>query len=671
MKHNVMGILNNIDEKTLEEKAEDPQFQSQYNEVMRAFDDYRKLENRWYAKNIAPNTSIGLEHPVAYFSFEFGLHQSLPIYSGGLGVLAGDICKESSDLGLPFVAVGFFYKEGYFTQRVPPHGWQESDFIETELDDLLILPVMDGDERMKLRVKLADSEVWIQVWLVNVGNVKLYLMDTDIDDNDPWFRGLTARLYGGDHNMRLHQEMLFGIAGVSLLEKLGVQPSVWHLNEGHCSFISIERISRLTRNGTSFEKALADVRATTIFTTHTPVPAGHDRFDIDHVAQKMQDKITELGISREEFLKLGIKPDGDQRLFNMTVLGIKTAHLVNGVSKLHTKVTEEMWKTLLEEYNDRTKLIDITNGVHLPTFLSGPMRRLYDKYLGEDWVDKQDDKELWKQVESIPDDEFWEVRLQVKKRLLEQIRETARQLRKNGDMGADQILAYGVFLNPEALTVGFARRFATYKRANLIFSDLSRVRKLFNDKYHPLQLIFAGKAHPADEPGKHLLQKVYEQAMDKANSGRVAFIENYDMHIARFLVQGVDVWLNNPIRPYEASGTSGMKAAANGVPHLSTLDGWWAEGFVGDNGWVIGDGKEFEDREEQDAHDVNSLYDILENEVVPMYYDMEDGISKRWVRIAKRSVAEAIPNFSATRMIKDYVHKMYVPTIRNFEKINS
>ena len=669
-KHNVVDILERITDETLEEKAKDPVFLEQYNQTIDAFDSYQEVENRWYAKNIAPETKIGIDHPIAYFSFEFGLHQSLPIYSGGLGILAGDICKESSDLGLPFVAIGLFYKEGYFTQRLPPHGWQESEFLETKLDNLAIKPVMDGESRLKLKIQLAETGVSFQVWKINVGNVSLYLMDTDIDDNDPWFRGLTARLYGGDNNMRLHQEMLFGIGGVTLLDKLKISPSVWHLNEGHCSFVSVERIAKRIRNGMDYSQALEEVRATTVFTTHTPVPAGHDQFDINHISEKMADKIKEMGISREEFIMMGINPDGDQRLFNMTVLGIKTAHLINGVSELHAEVTKKMWSVLLDEYKDKTKLLAITNGVHLPTFLSGPMRRLYDKYLGEDWQDHQDEKDLWKKVEDIPDEEFWDVRLQVKKRLLEQLRETAREFRLNGYMGADQILAYGTFFNPESLTIGFARRFATYKRANLIFSDLERIRKLFNNRYNPLQIIFAGKAHPADEPGKHILQQVYEQAMSPLNSGRVAFIENYDMHIARFLVQGVDVWLNNPVRPYEASGTSGMKAAANGVPHFSTFDGWWAEGFAEDNGWVIGGGKEFEKREEQDAHDAESLYTILEQQVVPTYYDQENGVSKRWIKLCKRAIAESIPNFSATRMMKDYVNKMYLPTIKNFESIN-
>jgi starch phosphorylase len=557
------------------------------------------------------------------------------------------------------------YPQGYFKQKMPSLGWQEAEYEELDFSSAPVTLVRDSKgNKILTEINIAGEIIKIKVWTVRVGRVDLYLMDTNLKENKPWHRKLTSRLYGGDRNMRIEQEIVLGIGGLKVLRTLNISPLIFHMNEGHSSFLSIGRILEFTRSGMKFDTALQIVRNSTIFTTHTPVPAGHDKFELDLVDEKFMSKWTEMGIQREDFIRFGLASDGCDDLFNMTVLAMKTSGIVNGVSKLHTEVTSRMWNHVLETSERKLPLIGITNGVHISSWVSGPMRRLFTKYVDLHWIDKHDEKEIWKNVFDIPDKDFWAVRQEVKSRLFTFIRERARRNRMEGILDAEQLIAGGILLDPLALTIGFARRFTTYKRARLVLKDIKRLRKLINNPYQPVQIIFTGKAHPADDPAKHVLQKVYEQASNPNNGGRIVFLEDYDMEIARFLVQGVDVWLNTPLRPNEASGTSGMKAAINGAPNLSILDGWWAEGYNGGNGWVIGNGKEFDDPKEQDKNDADSLYTILEEEVVPLYYDQDsDGIPRKWIELCKESIFTSIPNFSLRRMMKDYVYKMYKQAI--------
>ncbi len=657
-KHNPTIILNKISTDRLEWAAKDEKFLELYNKVIQKFDEDLHGSSNWFMETL----SKPFENPVAYFSMEFGLHQSIPIYSGGLGVLAGDTCKQASDLGIPFIGIGFLYHQGYFTQAMPADGWQEAHFKKINFDNISLFPVMNSDgDRLKVRIDFGDAPVHFQVWELKVGRVTLFLIDTDIDENKPWYRGLSSRLYGGDHEMRLNQEIILGFGGAKLLDTLNIKPSVWHLNEGHCAFVSLQRLRKQVKQGSNFQEALEIVRNSTVFTTHTPVPAGHDKFDLDQIADKFDDMWHDLKITKEQFMLLGIDENEENPRFNMTVLGFKTAHLVNGVSKLHTKVTRDMWDSLIKNDQTKTDLIDITNGVHLLTWISGPMRRLFTKFIDPSWVNKVDNFQLWEKIKGIPNKEIWYAHTESKNRLFSFMREAARDYRIQSIMSSDQILASGTFLDPNALTIGFARRFATYKRANLIFNDIDRLQKIINDSSRPVQIIFAGKSHPADEHGKYILQQIYEQALEVTNAGRIAFIENYDMHIARFLVQGVDIWLNNPIRPHEASGTSGIKASINGIPHFSILDGWWGESYNGKNGWVIGNEDTYENDKTRDKADADSLYDILQNNIIQTYYNRDtNGIPNDWVEICKNAIQTVAPQFSAARMVKDYTNKMYV-----------
>lgn len=661
-KHNPTIILTKITPKRLDWATNDEKFQDLYHKLIQKFDKDLHGSSNWFTDN----RTKPFTNPIAYFSMEFGLHQSIPIYSGGLGVLAGDICKQASDLGIPFIGIGFLYQQGYFTQAMPADGWQEAHFKKINFNNIPLFPVLNSKgDKLKVEINVGDDPVYFQVWELKVGRTILYLIDTDIDENKPWYRGLSSRLYGGDHEMRLNQEIILGFGGVQLLESLDIEPSVWHLNEGHCAFASIQRLRKQVEEGISWEEALSSIRKSTVFTTHTPVPAGHDKFDLDQIIDKFNGIWQDLKITKEQFLQLGINENDENPRFNMTVLGLKTSHLVNAVSKLHTEVTREMWNNLLKNGQTDTQLLDITNGVHVPTWISGPMRRLFSKYVDPLWFEKVDDSKLWEKIMDIPNQELWNTHKESKNRLFKFIRETARKYRIQSIMSSDQILAAGTFLDPDALTIGFARRFATYKRANLIFNDLDRLKNIINDSKRPVQIIFAGKAHPADEHGKYILQQIYEQALDNTNAGRIAFVENYDMHIARFLVQGVDVWLNNPIRPHEASGTSGIKAAINGIPHFSILDGWWGESYNGHNGWIIGNKDIYEDEQMRDKADADSFYNTLQNEIVHIYYNQDkDGIPNDWITICKNAILSVAPQFSAARMVKEYTNKMYMKSVQ-------
>ena len=660
-RHNAYMMLNEISDEVLLAKSNDEDFLKYYDDTIIEYDKYLMKDQKWYSKNYELNN-----HHIAYFSMEFGIHQSLPIYSGGLGVLAGDTIKEASDLGVPMVAIGFLYGRGYFTQRIPSHGWQEAISEPINMENVPLKVVKDNNgDLLKLKVTVGNDIIKVIAWQLKVGNVELYLLDTDINDNKPWYRTLSHRLYGGDQEMRINQEIVLAIAGEELLHELKYQPKVWHLNEGHCAFISIKRILREIEKGLDYTDAFEIVKKSTVFTTHTPVPAGHDAFPLDLVENKLNYLIDRLGIDKKQFFDLGVNIEGNDNRFNMTILGINTAHIVNSVSQLHLEVTKNMWKEILTKNYENTKIIGITNGIHSPTFIAGKMRKLYEKYISENWIDEIDNQMIWDNLDQIPNNEFWDSHMKNKIRLIEYIREYARRKRKNKQIGSEQILASGAFLDPKALTIGFARRFATYKRANLIFKDINRIRKIMNNEDMPVQIIFAGKAHPADDPGKHLIQSIYREALSEENLGRVAFVEDYDLHSAKYLVQGVDIWLNTPLRPYEASGTSGMKAAQNGVPHFSTLDGWWVEcANHGINGWVISDGIEMENADEQSMLDSENLYDILENEIVPLYYNRDKkNIPNEWIKVTKKSIYDSISLFSSKRMLKEYVMKMYRPTI--------
>ena len=661
--HNPVRMLNEINADALVAKARDGAFLRHYDKVMLNYDDMLTNGHTWFHMTY-PDL---IDKTIAYFSFEFGLHNSLPIYSGGLGILSGDHAKEASDLGLPFVGVGFMYPQGYFRQRVPSHGWQEAVYQQLDINQAPIEPVTDEDgKEIMVSVELGGRTVHARVWHVQVGRVDLYLMDTDVDDNDPWDRELSARLYSGDSEMRVRQEIMLGIGGVRLLRALGIEPAAWHMNEGHSAFLLLENVRQKVVAGMSFEDAVEAVRKRSIFTTHTPVPAGHDAFSYHLIDKYFGSFRDELGISREEFLNLGAHEEEWGMAFNMTVLALQLSGQVNGVSKLHGDVSREMWQGVWPELDaSEIPITSVTNGVHIPTWISSELCQLLNKYLGPHWIAQQDDPLLWERLNDMPLKELWEVNTQLKRKLLFFLRSRARQGWVSGQDDPTQVMTSGTLLDPEALTIGFARRFATYKRATLIFKDVDRLRSLLLDTHRPVQLLFAGKAHPADDPGKALIQDIYNLAKHNQFGGRVAFVEDYDMHVARYLVQGVDVWLNTPLRPREASGTSGMKASLNGAPNLSVLDGWWAEGYNGANGWAI-NGKQFDNLEEQDEHDAEAIYSLLEEEIVPLYYDRDfDDVPRGWVEVMVETMRSNAPRFSMRRMVKEYTTDLYLEAMTN------
>ena len=662
-RHNPVRMLQLANPQRLEVLAHDPDFLSLYDRVVDAFETDLSNGHLWFSE-----AHPDLHRPVAYFSAEFGLHGSLPIYSGGLGVLSGDHCKEVSDLGLPFVGVGFIYPQGYFRQHIPPDGWQEAIYDTLNFDQASLHPVLDaGGSRLILEVVLRGTPIYMQVWQVRVGRVNIYLMDTNVSQNAPWDRDLSARLYGGDQETRIRQEMVLGLGGVRALESLGLEPSVWHMNEGHSAFMVLERLRRLVQGGTGFDQAVEMVRNTTVFTTHTPVPAGHDAFPFHLMDEYFGRFWQEVGISREQFLGLGEY----HGRFNMTVLALRLSGGSNGVSQLHGKVSRRMWQSVWPERPvEDVPIRAITNGVHVPSWISTTLKDLFAEYVSPDWEDRHDDPALWEHLAEIPDQVLWAAHGHLREKLLAFVDARTRSRWREGQMVASQVLASGTLLEPEALTIGFARRFATYKRATLIFRDVQRLKRILHAEHRPVQIVFAGKAHPADGGGKQLIQEVYQYAQDPEFGGRIAFLEDYDLHMARFLVQGVDVWLNNPRRPNEASGTSGMKAAMNGVPNLSILDGWWpeayhpAEGGRAANGWAFGE-VQYDDWETQDEVDSQALYRLLEEQVVPLYYDRDPaGIPRGWVQVMKEAMRTSIAAFSMRRMIKEYIEQMYLPVMR-------
>jgi len=656
--HNPVKLLADVKPDRLVRLAEDPSFLRQYSAVFRLFDEYRANKKSWFGTQHADLT----KSTIAYFSAEFGLHTSVPIYSGGLGILAGDHCKEASDLGLPLVGIGFMYPQGYFRQRITAEGWQEAAYSPFNREDSPIHPAQTpSGEPCRITVDMGSRHVTAVVWRVLVGRVPLFLIDTDVPENSPENRALSARLYGGDQEMRLCQEILLGIGGVRMLRALGIAPTVWHANEGHSAFLTLERVRELIQKGSSHAEASEIVRQSTVFTTHTPVPAGHDVFPHHLMDQYFAGYWEQLGLSREEFLGLGETPESRGQVFNMTALVMRLSAHVNGVSREHGRVTREMWQHFWPGLpTEQIPIRSVTNGIHAPTWISPELHNLYSKSLSPTWTNTCDDPAMWQRVMDIPDHELWAVRQTMKRKLMSFIRERARNGWMHGQLQPSQVLTRGTLLDPEALTIGFARRFATYKRATLLFQDLERLKQLLQDRWRPVQLIFAGKAHPADEPGRYFIHEVLNFCHDHKLGGHIAFLEDYEMHMAKYLVQGVDIWLNTPRFPLEASGTSGMKAALNGALNLSVLDGWWVEGYNGANGWGIQPLSEQADVQAQDRHDAEQLYRLLEQEAVPLFYQRDrDGIPRGWLQMVKECIRTIAPQFCTKRMVKDYVGMMY------------
>jgi starch phosphorylase len=636
---------------------DDPDFMVRYQTVLERFDSYMvNGREHWFTRHHAGE----LNGPVAYFCAEYGLHETLPIYSGGLGVLAGDHCKTASDMALPFVAVGLFYRRGYFRQTIDADGHQEHDYVNLDPDRLPLRRVLDrGGEPLSISVELPGRDVHAAVWLAQVGRVPLLLLDTDVPENRASDRPISHILYVRGRDMRLHQELVLGIGGVRVLEKLGIEPSAWHLNEGHSAFLLVERARRLVANGVSMDDALTQVRDGSVFTIHTPVPAGNERFDANLVRDLTAPTLAGSGLDQERMVDMGLGADGDSSHFDMTAYALRNTSAANGVSQLHGRVANETWSDLIDH-----PIRGITNGIHAPTWMGRSMRGVVREVGGNlDNLDAEfEETSFWERLGDIGDKTLWDAHVQQKAALQNYARvRLRRQLARHGE-SPDTLAELGDILDPGILTIGFARRMATYKRAALMFSDIERITRMVNDANRPVQFIFAGKAHPADRPGQGVIQTIFEHSRSEELRGRIFILEDYDMRVGRFLVQGVDVWLNNPRRPLEASGTSGMKAAMNGVLNVSILDGWWDEGFAEDNGWAIGGRDQNPDESAQDWADSQDLYRMLEDEIVPLWYDRDAGdLPVAWLEHMRRAAATSLWQFSTTRMLAEYIERMYLP----------
>ncbi len=669
--HNPVKFLLSVDQKSLQRASEDKNYLSLYEKVLKKYDDYMKSEDTWFSRNF-PEFKDKL---IAYFSAEFGFHESLPIYSGGLGVLAGDHLKSASDIGLPLVGVGLLYKQGYFTQRINPEGWQEAVYYNLDFSQLPLQKVIKNGKQASISVDLPGRKVYANIWKVQVGRVSLFLLDTNVPENQEGDRWFTSQLYGGDQEMRITQEIFLGMGGVKALRELGYNPNVWHMNEGHSVFLGLERIKELVLNeGLSFYEALNYVRSSTIFTTHTPVPAGNDAFPLQLQAKYFRNYWESVKISENDFMNLGreIDPHGYQ-IFSLTVLALKLAGRANGVSELHGHVSRKLWQKVWEQLPaEQNPITHITNGIHTESWMAPEMVDLFDNYLGKDWRNHLSDEEFFKKVDSIPDEELWKVHRELKVKMVEFVRTRAKEeWVRHGISYVEIEDELGELLSPDVLTIGFARRFATYKRAILIFKDIERIKKILNNPDMPLQIVFAGKAHPKDTPGQQFIKQIFDLAKQTGFKGKIFFVEDYDINVARYLVQGVDIWLNNPRRPLEASGTSGQKGPVNGVINFSVLDGWWREAFAKNSlcGWSIGRDVDYPDTELQDREDALDIYSKLEKEIIPLYYKRnEKGIPVEWVKRMKESIKTVLPNFSTDRMVKDYTNKLYIPAIRQEEK---
>ena len=660
---NPVKFLKLVSQEKLEQAVLNPSILKQYDKIVDDFEGYMNSKNTWFSKKY-PNNKNDL---IAYFSAEYGLDETIPIYSGGLGILSGDHLKSASDLGLPFVAVGLLYKNGYFHQKIDGYGNQHSIYKDIDLLNMPINPVKDKKgEDLKLLLKLPGKNLYLKVWSIKVGRITLYLLDSDIPENeDESYRNITLRLYGGDQEMRIKQEIVLGIGGVNLLKTLELNPSVYHMNEGHSSFLLLEVMKNIVKEKkVSFDIARDITSSQTVFTTHTPVPAGNDIFPMPLVEKHLKGYWTKLGIDKETFLKLGTKPnDTLDAGFNMGILALKIAGKKNGVSKLHGAVSRELfgdvWPNIAA---NESPITHITNGIHTCSWLAPNLKQLYNKYLIPYWQDSIQIDETWRKIDSIPNDKLWEEHMKRKVRLLELVKQNVTNNMRSNGKSYEEINEIVSKLNPNALTIGFARRFATYKRATLIFRDLERITQILNNSEKPVQLIFAGKAHPADKEGQDLIRYIHEISMKPQFKGKIFIVENYNIGIARYLVSGVDVWLNNPRRPMEASGTSGQKASVNGVINFSVLDGWWAEGYNSKNGWTIGTNDEYDSYEIQDNADSSSIYNTLENKIIPTYYEKNrNGISDKWLQLMKNSIISTGGRYSTSRMVCDYTDKLYMP----------
>ena len=660
-RHNPVAMLKRVSPQRLAHCASDPEFLGLYEATVAEFHQALTTDHTWFQTN---HTDLSLEHPVAYFCAEFGLHNSIPIYSGGLGVLAGDHCKAASDLGVPLIGVGLLYSKGYFDQKLNMEGWQEDsdEAFKPEIMPLVRLTGPDGAQALTT-LDTSGRPVHIGAWLLRAGRVKLYLLDTNLTENHDEDRELTYKLYGGSREHRLKQEWILGVGGVRVLRTLGVHPGAWHANEGHASFMMVERLRERLARGDSREDAIRAVRAESVFTTHTPVPAGHDMFQPESIEAVCSDYWSDGVVDRDLFFALGRHPDLDHGRFHMTAAAIRLSARVNGVSKRHRRVTQELWTSLWPGRDPgHIPILGVTNGVHLASWMAHRHMEMLEEIFGDEWESKWDAPPDWSRVHELNDARLWRIHLELKETLLDFCREQARVRWIELWREAAHLVGAGTLLTPEPLTIGFARRFATYKRAHLLFRDEERLRRLLTDPRRPVQLVFSGKAHPADDDAKRVLQKVWQLTRDARFEGRIAFVEDYELHVAHRLVQGVDIWLNLPRVPMEASGTSGMKAGLNGVPQISTLDGWWAEGFNGNNGWAIpiSEGTD----EEVDAKDHDALFTLLEREVVPLYYHRDDDdLPRGWIRMMKESLRVAATHFTTERMVRDYAEQLYVPAL--------
>ena len=659
---NPVKFLKLVSQDKLEEIATDEEFLKQYDEVVKNFNSYMRAKDTWFSKNY-PNNADDL---IAYFSAEYGIDEIIPIYSGGLGILSGDHLKSASDLGLPFVAVGLLYKNGYFNQKIDGYGTQKTEYTNIDLDNLPILPVKDEKgEDLIIDVDFPDRKLYLKIWKIIVGRISLYLMDSDIDKNIAEDRVVTLRLYGGDQEMRIRQEIVLGMVGIKLLRRLGLKPTVYHMNEGHSAFLTLEVIKNIMEEKqVSFEVAKSICSAKTVFTTHTPVPAGNDIFPIELMDKYFSNFWPKLEISREDFLRLGMKnAQGLEQGFNMGMLALRLSGKKNGVSKLHGAVSRRLFSDVWPNIApDESPIEYVTNGIHTCSWLAPSMKKLFNQYLKPYWQDNIQDDETWKDIKNIPNKELWDTHIDRKKKLCALVKSNITTRLKSSGYNYEEINEIVSKLNPKALTIGFARRFATYKRATLIFRDLERLTQLLNNEERPVQLIFAGKAHPADKEGQDLIKYIHEVSMKPQFKGKIFLLENYNIAMSRYLISGVDVWLNNPRRPMEASGTSGQKASVNGVINFSVLDGWWAEGYNQKNGWTIGDNTEYQSYDEQDIADSESLYNTLENKIIPLYYENKkaDDVSDKWMEMFKNSIISTGGKYSTSRMVIDYTRDYYM-----------
>ncbi|MBQ1609875.1 MAG: alpha-glucan family phosphorylase [Elusimicrobia bacterium] len=669
--HSPKAMLGLVKQARLEELADDTSFISHMKLVKAELDKYMSVPT-WFDKTFPEYK----DKKIAYFSTEFAIHESLPIYSGGLGVLSGDHLKSASDMGLPLVGIGLLYRNGYFKQHLSIDGWQIEEYKVNHFYSMPMQLLTDENgNTLSIEISLPHSpRVFARIWKIQVGRVALYLLDTDFDKNSAEDRTITGELYGGDKEMRIKQEKLLGVGGMKVLELLNIDPSVIHINEGHSAFLLLEKMRMLMKNkGLSFEQAQKVVKANCVFTTHTPVPAGNEVFSSQLVSTYFESLYRELGLSKEQFLALGrdLKAENIDKDFSMTILALKACGKANGVSRLHATVSREMWQNVWPELpRKEIPITHITNGIHTNTWISYEFAGLFQRYIGDDWIDEPSDQTLWQRVADIPDAELWRSHERRKERLVSFARNRLKMQLERRGLSKHMVAYADEVLDPEALTIGFARRFATYKRGNLIFRNLDRIKKILTNKEKPVQIIIAGKAHPKDDKGKEIIKSIIALTSDPDLKYKVVFLEDYDMNVAHYLVQGVDIWLNNPLRPQEASGTSGMKAAVNGAINFSVLDGWWCEGYNGENGWVVGSTDTYNDLEYQNEMESRSIYEMLEKEIIPLFFDRgQDDLPRGWITKMKACMQTVGPMFNTNRMIEDYTRKFYVPSMELTEKM--